>query len=147
MPVVVTPRQRRRSHRSIPLLVGIALLSMAAGARHGLPATTTVVPSGSSASVLSAPADLPVQDAAVPAGFVVDLADARDTVRPSTIEGVEAGSDRWDGTRAAAPATVAAVTAALSRQETPATQQPHSQFASVRTSVPATLGSRAPPTA
>jgi hypothetical protein len=125
------------------LLVGLALLSMAAGARHGLPAPTTVVPP---ASVGSVSAELPARAVSMPAGFMVSLADARDAVLPTAIGSVGAGSDLANG-HTAPLAPVVSTPESLGRQEPSTARQPHIPLTVLHAIVPATLGSRAPPTA
>jgi hypothetical protein len=102
MPLVATPRRRRRSHRSVPFLLGLALLSVAAGAGRGHPAHVAA-PVVAQTRVVSA--DLPARDTSLPAGFVASAGDAHTTsiVGVATIRTVEtvrgmtarAGADRW----------------------------------------------------
>jgi hypothetical protein len=116
---------------------------MAAGARHGLPAPTTVVSSGPSVPAGSAPVGLSAQAVSAPAGFSVSLAGARDAVGPTAIGGVGAGSDLLAGHSA----PVASDPVASGGREPSAAGQPHTPPAVLHAIVPGTPGSRAPPTA
>ncbi|GIH12255.1 hypothetical protein [Rugosimonospora africana] len=123
----------------MPLLVGLALLSMAAGARYGHP--TPLTATGVSAAARIVPADLTVSEPPVPAGFAADAAGARQAdadIAPAR----GGGSEQWVAYRAV---PVAVVSAPASND----TQQPPVAPPLVlsRTTVPAAVGSRAPPLA
>lgn len=122
----------------MPLLVGLALLSMAAGARYGYPTPITAL--GASAASGIAPADLTVSDTPVPAGFAPAVDGVRRT--DSKITPAHDGSEQWGAYRAVPVAVVSA----------PAPEGPQQPAAAAPlvlslTTVPAALGSRAPPIA
>lgn len=77
---VVAPRRRprRRAHRSVPLLLGLALLSMAGGARHWHPAALSATSAVSQATQSTVAVDGPSLDAAtVPTDAVVNSVDTQ----------------------------------------------------------------------
>lgn len=124
----------------MPLLVGLALLSMAAGARYGHPAPVTAASAKASAAARIVTADRTAADAPLPAGFAASV----DGVRGTTADGIHAdgGTDRWRAYGAVPPAVVS-IPASPAREQSPAA----SPSALRRTTLPAALSSRAPPIA
>jgi hypothetical protein len=122
----------------MPLLVGLALLSMAAGARYGHPAPITST--GVSAAARIVPADPAASGTRVPAGFTATVDGAR---RAHCEIGQANDSSEQLGACRVAPVAVVSAPAPEDPQQ-PAAPPP---LVLSRTSVPAALGSRAPPIA
>ena len=159
MPRVASPRRRRRSHRSVPLLLGLALLSVAAGAGYGRSAPATGTSVVAQTRVHAAAVELPARDASMPAGFVASVDDARGTgiagraaIAGLTVigtggivhgDGAASGADRWSGSHPPlhAAMTVASPTRPCAGRVRPG---PAAESGSV---VPSPLCSRAPPAA
>jgi hypothetical protein len=122
----------------MPLLVGLALLSMAAGTRYGqaAPVTSTAVP----AAARLVPAGPIAGDTRAPAGFAATV----DGVRRAQPDMGQANdsSGQWGASRVVPVAVATAPAPEDSHQ--PAAAPP---LVLSRTTVPAALGSRAPPVA
>lgn len=122
----------------MPLLVGLALLSMAAGARYGHP--TPITSTGVPAATRIVPACPTASDTPVPAGFTATV----DGVRRAHSE-IGQANDSSEQLGACRVVPVAVVSAPPPEDS----QQPAAAPPPVlsRTTVPAALGSRAPPVA
>ncbi|GAA5178052.1 hypothetical protein GCM10023322_04210 [Rugosimonospora acidiphila] len=110
---------------------------MAAGARYGHPVPVNTASVGASAS---AHAELTARDASIPAPLATGVDAGYTTVAEAT--GPRDGADQWSAHRA--PLTATAPIMAPAAASRPAAAYPS---AALRTSVPLTVGSRAPPIA